>query len=349
MSTMSEFLGGSGAVNWQRMILQSGTFTAPFAGKYLIAAIGAGGSGAKAALNGAAIGGAAGGVAMEMAYLTAGQVLTLVVGAGGAAVSGLDNAPGINGNAGGNTTVTGTGVALTASGGAGGIQSTATTGTLTAPAGGTATGGDINVKGGSSDSVTLSATGAACGGGAVGIYGFTPPNAVVTPSGSDYGGGSVLGSAGYSSTFAYPGPVFGSRFGAGARYVGDSNYLDRFLQSGVAPANYMIPYVLEGESFRAGNLLCPIGLRGARDASIYAFLAGDAGAGGVKSFTDFCGSGGVYAGGAGCFINSKSGNAGPGGILGGGGGGISTSAANGSYLAGGRGGVGGVVIQFLGA
>ena len=115
MSSMSQFFGGSsGGILTARYFLASGTFTAPYTGNYLVTAIGGGGSGGKGAYGGT--GGGAGGFCQKVVSLTAADTLTITVGAGG-------TAPGTNntaGNAGGNTTVTATGVSMTANGGGAG-------------------------------------------------------------------------------------------------------------------------------------------------------------------------------------------------------------------------------------
>ena len=360
---MSEFFnsGGGSTPLWQRQILISGTFTAPFEGNYMVVAIGGGGSGAKANAQRSATGGTAGSVAFKKVKLAAGQNLSIVVGAGGAGLYGLDNNPGAAGNAGGTTTVTGTGIALSAPGGPGGVITTATTGTLTAPVGTNATGGDLNFLGGSSDSITLSTSAQANGGGAVAIYGFTPPNITVSSAGSQTGGGSVLGSAGYSGTFTTA--FFGNVNGAGARWVSSSGELHRVIGASVMVNMHIFRESITENSYLGGNLLCPNGLRGTDnfptnpsfDTAFYA--SGGAGAGGVPYFLSFSGSsqifgghGGTYAGGAGRFVNAAGATAGDGGILGGGGGAICTQNALGSVtLQSGKGGIGGVVIQYLGA
>ena len=191
--------GLGGFLRQERLILESGQFVAPFDGAYLVTAIGAGGSGARAPIgNGmAATGGAAGGLAQKLVRLKRGDVLTLVIGAGGPA----QTTAGQNGNAGGTTTVTGPGIALTANGGEGGKTQAAGAGTVAGANGGTASGGDLNVPGGNSGSATVVAVpgcSAATGGGAVGIYGLGHPsgnasNTVAGPGQTSFSGGAGVG------------------------------------------------------------------------------------------------------------------------------------------------------------
>jgi hypothetical protein len=360
---MSQFFGGGGGGTpiWQRQILISGTFTAPFEGNYMVVAIGGGGGGGRANSLRSATGGTAGSVAFKKVKLTLGQTLTISVGAGGVGSSGVDTGAGLAGTAGGATTVTGTGISLSSPGGPGGVITTATTGTLTAPVGTNATGGDLNVLGGSSDSITLSASAAATGGGAVAIYGFTPPNTTFSAANSNTGGGSVLGSAGYSATFTSA--FFGTTNGAGARWVSTSGELPRVVGIGTQATVYVMTEPVTENSYLGGNLLCPNGLIGTSnyqtnpslDSTFYS--AGGAGAGGVPYFLNFTGStyfygsrGGIYAGGSGRITSNADITAGAGGILGGGGGAVATFGATGANtLTSGKGGIGGVVIQYLGA
>jgi hypothetical protein len=92
-------------------------------GKYLVTAIGGGGSGGSG--TNLCRGGGAGGLAQSICALKAGDVISFTVGAGGAYVAG---AP-VPGNAGGTTTVTIPGyTTLTSNGGAGGAASGASAG-----------------------------------------------------------------------------------------------------------------------------------------------------------------------------------------------------------------------------
>jgi len=178
-------------------------FTVPDSGNYLIIAIGAGGSGG--ALRNApnpifsrATGGAAGGTCIKLVSLTASDVYSIVIGAGGLGVS----TPSV-GNSGGNTTVIGTNVSLTASGGENGaVDSLAI--------GGTATGGDLNYSGGNGGSYTISsiARSGATGGGAPGLNGTGGHGGDVTSStstGTYTGGGSAFADAPDDSNVGAPG------------------------------------------------------------------------------------------------------------------------------------------------
>jgi hypothetical protein len=160
--------------------IASGTFVAPVAGTYRIAAIGAGGGGGgggAAALTGGTatqVGGAGGGAGEaveEIVTLTAGQQLTVTIGAGGSGGSGGAASSGATGNAGGaasvgaNTTVvnaTGAAISVTAKGGSQGSSGGANTATSANP----------------------------------GVYGGGPSGASVTQSTLPGGGGASSSAAG---------------------------------------------------------------------------------------------------------------------------------------------------------
>ena len=139
------FGGGAGIPN-QLLFFNSGTWSAPVGGKFLITAIGGGGGGGSGI---AARGGGAGGLSQSFVSLEAGTQITFSIGAGGG-----QSSPG------GTTTVSGSGfTTLIANGGGGGSTSGETIG-------GTASGGNImNVQGGGSENINWT------GGGAVGVYG----------------------------------------------------------------------------------------------------------------------------------------------------------------------------------
>lgn len=121
----------------------SGSYTLQAGREYFIVALGAGGCGARnGTSNSRTTGGNAGGLCAKSVSPSSNTALTIVVGAGSGRIA-SDNAN--NGIAGGDTTVTGTGISMTAPGGAGGVQGSGTQ-QPSAPA--TPTGGDINIAGG---------------------------------------------------------------------------------------------------------------------------------------------------------------------------------------------------------
>lgn len=170
MSNFSQFTSGAQGISLlSPKFFESTTWTAPLSGWAYFVAIGGGGSGgaqSSAGSNGRATGGGAGGVAIKKAYVTAGSNYTITIGAGGAPAT---NAAG---NAGGATSVSGTGVSITANGGSGGAISTSAV-TLNGGAGGTATGGDYNGTGGRGGNITVTTAGnRATGGGGCNIFGL---------------------------------------------------------------------------------------------------------------------------------------------------------------------------------
>lgn len=203
MSALSQFFGSGTSfqdgVYCEEVYDSSNTFVVPQTGKYLITAVGAGGSGGAGAFTiqgaysltapttqnscGGASGGGAGGFSQSLLTLEAGTVLNLTVGAGGSAIthpgvvtSTTALAPstyvGANGSAGGNTTVTNTGGSVTvnmiANGGGAGLSgqlrtSAGSTTEVLGGSGGTASGGNLfnltGQQGGNSASVTFNTDG----------------------------------------------------------------------------------------------------------------------------------------------------------------------------------------------
>lgn len=140
-----------------------------------IVAIGAGGSGGAAGTSpdntagAVANGGAAGAVAIKRINTTSGSVsLTATIGAGGASRTQTTDGATV-GLSGGTTTVTGTGVSLSAGGGSGGtaLRSGGTEELVAAlVSGGVASGGDINLSGASVGAATKEAGSGVWGNGA---------------------------------------------------------------------------------------------------------------------------------------------------------------------------------------
>lgn len=173
----------------------SGNWIAPHNGEVVIEGWGGGagsGGGNSAGGGTAGSGGGGGGYFLKTLTVTAGQSIAYSVGAGG--TGGSYGNPGSNGTAGGTTTVDGG--TYTANGGAAG--QTASTGT---PAGGTASGGDINTTGGSGGGAvsTTGGTGGSSPNGGASIAG-TLPNAGSAASGNAPGGGAPGGAGGVNGT-----------------------------------------------------------------------------------------------------------------------------------------------------
>ena len=312
MSVLSQFLatGGKGNPLYSELVfITSKTWVTPVKGRYLVTAIGGGGSGA---YNGTSAGsGGAGGLAQSLWDLAAGFSLVLTCGAGGVGVSTANT----NGNAGGTTTVSGSGLTtLTANGGAAGIKSYA------GSAGGTASGGNImNVTGGSGFK----------GGGAVGVYGTG-----YSGNSTDFAGAGVGGGPSTDGT-NWPGT---------ALFSGDEIKANPMLYL----ESYGNPlYVLGGTlltGYKNGRLLSPNGGFAPQSTSSGGTSQSGPGCGASSTITGNTASaaglfsGGVSRGGGGALVF------GPGGGLGGGGGGLIYGSV--AYTSG-AGGIGGVIIEYM--
>ena len=192
-------VGGGKANAFTLSQTASGTFTVPIDCTMVIQLIGGGGSGgrmanqfgtAKTAL---ATGGASGGSSFKKVTATAGQTFTVVIGSGAYSNNGGLTNTSESGNSGGNSTVTGTGVSMTANGGGGGttyIGAYDLTKTINSNAGGSASGGDTNLTGnistaavGYSSAYYTFAVGCSAG-AAAGYCGPIPVNTKVKNNGS---------------------------------------------------------------------------------------------------------------------------------------------------------------------
>jgi hypothetical protein len=131
----------------------SGTFNAPFTGKYKVTVTGGGGSGGSNAI---ATGGGGGGTAIKIVSLTKADAVTVTVGTGGAA-----KAPTGSGNAGGTSSF---GAHCSATGGTGGNANASAS--SSGASGGVGSSGDINLYGGSSAFVVWASVNNISGGGA---------------------------------------------------------------------------------------------------------------------------------------------------------------------------------------
>ena len=134
-----------------QVFTSSGTFTAPFTGKYKVTVVGGGGSSARSASGHACGGGGGGGLAKKVVDLTKGDTVTVTVGAGGLQPTGSVD---IQGNAGETSSF---GTHCSATGGSGGNYSS--TSYASGGTGGTGFDGDINLFGGKGG-FSLSTTGA---------------------------------------------------------------------------------------------------------------------------------------------------------------------------------------------
>lgn len=184
-------------------ITSSVLWTAPCNGIVNIWVCGAAGSGGMV-LNTAtsnytkvALGGAGSGFSLIRRKVRKGQKIQFTLGAGGAAVSSTGANQSTPGNNGGNTSVVSDDFSINITGGQGGpVQSIVNTSAiqLTAPAAGTASGGDINFNGGTSGVNTFGTTAGcgATGGGSCGYIGGDGRNSGnVTGANSVTGGSSI--------------------------------------------------------------------------------------------------------------------------------------------------------------
>ena len=191
---------------YRKIILSSETVTLP-AGAYDIMVIGTGGTGGSTGQNHSAdraTGGGGPGFCRKFGRSTVAHNVVVTIGSR-AESQAPSNAP-LNGITGGTTTVTGTGINLTVTGGQGGLASVGAgvTTSLAGGAGGVATGGDINVNGSRGGSINSpNASRIATGGGAINLFALPQDSTrggdiVNQPASSSRtsGGGGVGGRAG---------------------------------------------------------------------------------------------------------------------------------------------------------
>lgn len=177
MNELFNLGGGPLQVSPRYFVTTSRTLVAPFAGKMLVRAVAAGGSGARPSAGGNATGGGAGEYAEDIVSVAAGDTFTLTIPAGGLAVAVANTV----GNDGGDLTISGpASYALVLKGGKGGAK--AASGPVSGGAGGTGgTGGSTKVvraPGGRAGNVTgAAATNKATGGGAVNLNFLTAQTA----------------------------------------------------------------------------------------------------------------------------------------------------------------------------
>lgn len=314
MSVLSQFSSSSSAYV-ERVFVTSQTFVTPISGRYLVTAIGPGGSGSATGQYSSA--GGAGGLAQSLWKLPAGFSLVLTMGAPGALINAGGN---VTGNDGGTTTVTGTGLTtLTANGGKGGTADY----TVALANGGTASGGNImNVTGGKGGR----------GGGAVGVYGVSYDGNTVSWAGAGTGGPPVTSIVG---NLHHPGTGLFSGDEAVANNLFFEAYANPLTPSGGAIIN----------GLKNGRLLSPCGGFYKGDTSAAnAVSAPGCGGGGVDEGGYYTTSkAGLFAG-AGKLQGTADVQRCTGGALGGGGGGGCSSSIG--YAS--AGGCAGVIIEWVG-
>lgn len=315
MSNLSQFLGSAGKGNPlynELVFVSSRTWVTPVKGRYLLTAIGAGGSGAYYTSGSS---GGAGGIAQSLVELAAGVTLTLTCGAGGAQVSTQSTL----GNTGGTSSISGSGfTTLTANGGGAGTAVV----TTALSAGGTASGGNImNVTGGQGGK----------GGGAVGVYGESYSGNTTVLAGAGTGGPPATAVV---SSVAYPGT---------ALFSGDDirNNVELYFEAYVNPVIVMGGSLING--FKNGRLLLPNGgfayvSSGGNSTSGPGCGAGGNVSGGAATSIAGMFSGGISASTYGVQLFSQ------GGAFGGGGG---AQLYSGSGAFSGKGGCGGVIIEYM--
>lgn len=226
----------------KRIFLSSGSFVTPFAGKYRIRVLGAGGSG-PIRTEAIVTGGGGGGYSEAIgASLSSGVTLTVTVGTAGKVNGSVSTQAGVAGTA---SSVSGSGLTtLTANGGSAGNYGTSGS-TVNGGAGGTASGGDINYSGGRGGNVPSTVTTnyriATGGGGAASYLGvggrggdFTGTYTYSNNCAST-GGGGVIGTGGDITSLSNLGTGGGGYTSgiansstAGLSYTGDAHDISRF-------------------------------------------------------------------------------------------------------------------------
>lgn len=174
-------------------------FIAPRTGWYRITCIGAAGRGAIAtSITAAALGGGSGGIAIGMRFLIGGQSYAVAPGLPAAAATAGANPSTTPGVAGGSSTFSGSGITtLTGGGGQGGTASITAGSPPVAPAGGVATGGDINIPGASPGTISavITSNRAATGGAGAGLTGVAYSSGSITATGTPTGFNAATGGA----------------------------------------------------------------------------------------------------------------------------------------------------------
>ena len=216
VETMSRTIAGRREVVYTN---QSSTITAPFAGRVIVRAMGAAGSGARGVNY--STGGNGGTVAIKELRVSSGDSITLTIPAGGAAQSTANT----NGNPGGTLTVSAPGWTGSIPGGNGGRQGTSGN----QPAANTVpTGWDAYWLGGrgGANSGSSSATG---GGGAALRNGYNAYDAAAATVSNAYLGGAGIGGSSNSTSNSGGGGSFGGSVGT----TGGPNFADLAAASSV--------------------------------------------------------------------------------------------------------------------
>ena len=172
---------------------------------YLVGGGGGGGSGADRNDEATGGGGGGGGTAIKVMNVNTTDTYALVIGAGGTKSALVnESSGGGDGGAGGTSTFTGTGVAITATGGVRG-DGTTSSGAVAGSLGGVGSGGDYNYTGGKSTNLDSSSNRPQVSGGGAPNFGVAGAN---PESSKAYGGNpAVLAPAGVSAV--YPGTTYG--------------------------------------------------------------------------------------------------------------------------------------------
>lgn len=203
-------LGGGGkplSLVGRRIFKTSGNIVIPAGCKYDIFAVGASGSGGSVVSgDGRATGGGGAGWSRDWGEVATDTAVTVTLGAPGAGTTAASGAQ--NGNDGGTTTVVGTGINISITGGKKGLAS-ATATAANGGDGGVASGGKFNVNGSRGGNIATTATGPkATGGGSVNLFATATANATrggdiansIVGSGQATGGGGVGGRGGDNPT-----------------------------------------------------------------------------------------------------------------------------------------------------
>lgn len=310
VESLSRTIAGRREVTY---INQSVTINAPFAGRLIVRAMGAAGSGARGTY---ATGGNAGTVAIKELRVSSGDSITLTIPAGGAS----QTIAATNGNPGGTLTVSAPGWTGSIPGGNGGVQGTSGN----QPAANTApTGWDTYWLGGRGGA-NFGSNAATGGGGAALRNGHNAYDAATAGGAGTYLGGAGIGGSSNSTNSSGGGGSFGASVGNS----GGPNFSGLTASSSTSGT----PVVNMGPNI--SRLLLDLSGGGGGGGPSSNGGSGGFGGGGGGSGGNNAGSGGFGGGGGGSYY------AGGVGGFGGGGGGSSNASS-------GTGGSGFVTLEFL--
>ncbi|WP_114287726.1 glycine-rich domain-containing protein [Candidatus Halocynthiibacter alkanivorans] len=175
---------------------------------YLVGGGGGGGSGSDRQDEATAHGGGPGGSSVKVMNVNTADSYSLMIGAGGSAAGLSDyNDPGADGGTGGTSTFTGTGVALTATGGAGG-DGNSSAGLTVGAAGGVGSGGDYNYTGATGLSLDPSGNNGKASGGGAPNFGHPTARAAVSIVDTASGDKIIKYTATQAASAVYPGSPY---------------------------------------------------------------------------------------------------------------------------------------------